>query len=549
MIRLVDHLMIVPIVLPLIAGAVLLLIDERHRRLKAAIDIGSILVLAAVAIVLLRLVNTQPIAAASAHIGVYHLGGWPAPFGIVLVVDRLSALMLVLTSTLALASAVFSLARWHRAGAHFHSLFQFLLMGLNGAFLTGDLFNLFVFFELLLAASYGLVLHGSGIARVKAGLHYIAVNLAASLLFLIGVSLIYGVTGTLNMADLATRIPLVPANDRMLLQAGAAVLGIAFLVKAGMWPLSFWLPTTYVAAAPPVAAIFSIMSKVGIYVVLRLWLLVFGGASGAVAHFGAEWLLLGGMATIAFGAIGVLASQNLRRLAGFAVLVSSGTVLTAIGTGLTGVIGSALFYLVSSTLAISAFFMLIELVERGRAPGADLLAVTMEAFGEEGEEDQDETEEIGIAIPATMAILGLSFLGCALLLAGLPPLSGFISKFALLTALLNPSGPASGAAVAPASWAFLALLIFSGVTMLIAMTRAGIRVFWTPLERTVPRVRLIEMVPVGALLFACATLTVQAGPAMNYMQAAARSVHEPGAYIRSVLTTPGEQSAQGKAGP
>lgn len=549
MMRLIDHLMIVPIVLPLIAGAVLLLIDERHRRLKAAIDIGSILILAAVAIVLLRLVNAQPTATASAHIGVYHVGGWPAPFGIVLVVDRLSALMLVLTSTLALASAVFSLARWHRAGAHFHSLFQFLLMGLNGAFLTGDLFNLFVFFELLLAASYALVLHGSGIARVKAGLHYIAVNLAASLLFLIGVSLIYGVTGTLNMADLATRIPLVPANDRMLLQAGAAVLGIAFLVKAGMWPLSFWLPTTYAAAAPPVAAIFSIMSKVGIYVVLRLWLLVFGGASGAVAHFGAQWLLLGGMATIAFGAIGVLASQSLRRLAGFAVLVSSGTVLTAVGTGLTGVIGSALFYLVSSTLAISAFFMLIELVERGRAPGADVLAVTMEAFGEEDEEDETETDEIGIAIPATMAILGLSFLGCALVLAGLPPLSGFISKFALLTALLNPSGPASGVAVAPASWAFLALLIFSGLTMLIAMTRAGIRVFWIPLERAVPRVRLIEMVPVGALLFACATLAVQAGPAMNYMQAAARSVHEPGVYIHSVLAAPDDQSPQGKAGP
>ena len=184
--------------------------------------------------------------------------------------------MLLLTGVLASAAVVFSLARWHRAGAHFHSLFQFLLMGLNGAFLTGDLFNLFVFFELLLAASYGLALHGSGISRVQAGLHYIVVNLAASLLFLIGVSLIYGVSGTLNMADLALRIPNIAEEDRALLEAGAGILGMAFLLKAGMWPLCFWLPTTYAAASAPVASIFAIMTKVGAYIVLRLWLLLFG---------------------------------------------------------------------------------------------------------------------------------------------------------------------------------------------------------------------------------------------------------------------------------
>lgn len=542
MIPWIDHLMIVPVVLPLVAGAAMLLIDERRRGLKATLNIGSILVLAGVAIALLGLANAPPSGVASTQVGVYRLGNWPAPFGIVLVVDRLSALMLVLTSVLALASAVFSLARWHRAGAHFHSLFQFLLMGLNGAFLTGDLFNLFVFFEVLLAASYGLALHGTGIARVQAGLHYIAVNLAASLLFLIGVSLIYGVTGTLNMADLATRIPLVPASDRMLLEAGAGVLGVAFLVKAGMWPLSFWLPTTYSAAAPPVAAIFSIMSKVGVYVVLRLSLLLFGEGSSVSAHFGREWLLFGGIATLAFGAIGVLASQDTGRLAGFAVLISSGTVLAAIGTGHAGVTGSALFYLISSTLAIGAFFMLIELVERGRTPGADILAVTMEAFGEEGEEDPTETEEVGIATPTTIAVLGLSFIGCALVLAGLPPLSGFIAKFALLTALLNAPGLGTEAVIPPVSWALLTLLIFSGLTTLIAMTRAGMRIFWMPLERAVPRVRFVEIVPIAALLLACATLTIQARSAMRYTQATARSVHEPQDYIRAVLIIPSEQS-------
>lgn len=232
-----------------------------------------------------------------------------------LVLDSLSALMLLLTSIVAVAALIFSLARWHAVGAHFHTMFQLLLMGVNGAFLTGDLFNLFVFFEVMLAASYGLLLHGSGPLRVKAGLHYIAVNLAAALLFLIGVSLIYGTAGTLNMADLAVRIPEMTADRRMLMQAGAGVLGIAFLIKAGMWPLCFWLPTAYSAASAPVAGIFAILSKLGIYVILRLTMLLF--AQGPSAGFGSTMLLYGGMATLIFGIIGVLASQALGRLAGF----------------------------------------------------------------------------------------------------------------------------------------------------------------------------------------------------------------------------------------
>src|SRR6478752_7503015 len=271
-----DHLAVLPIVLPLAAGAVTLVLDERRLAIKAAIAVATALALVVAGIALTH-------AADASAVLVYRLGDWPAPFGIVLVVDRLAAVMLLLTSLLAAAAVVFSLARWHRAGVLFHPLFQFILMGINGAFLTGDLFNLFVFFEVMLAASYGMVLHGSGPARVTAGLHYIVVNLVASLLFLIGVSLIYGVSGTLNMADLAARIPAMRTEDRALLEAGAGVLGIAFLVKAGMWPLCFWLPTTYAAAAPPVASIFAILTKVGAYIVLRLYLLLFGDDAGASA--------------------------------------------------------------------------------------------------------------------------------------------------------------------------------------------------------------------------------------------------------------------------
>jgi len=540
-----DHLLILPVVLPLVAGATMLLVDERRRNLKATINIGSIVMLTGVAIALLYLVDAPSTETGSAQVRVYRLGNWPAPFAIVLVADRLSALMLVLTSLLALTSVVFSLARWHRVGTHFHPLFQFLLMGLNGAFLTGDLFNLFVFFELLLAASYGLVLHGSGILRVKAGLHYIAVNLAASLLFLIGVSLIYSVTGTLNMADLAVRIPQVPPENRMLLEAGAAVLGIAFLVKAGIWPLNFWLPTAYSAATPPVAAMFAIMTKVGVYVILRLWLLLFGADSGASAHFGSEWLMFGGAATIVFGAIGVLASQNLSRLASFSVLISSGTVVAAIAVGNAGVTGSALFYLVSSTLAISAFFMLIELIERDRDPVADMLAVTREAYGDDEDPDEDAPgDEVGVVIPATLAFLGLCFIGCTLILAGLPPLSGFIAKFAVLSAVFNMPGPNAGTDVSPIAWALLVLLIGSGMTTLIAITRAGIRTLWTPEERNIPRVGVIELAPIAVLLLASATLTVRAEPALRYMQAAAGAAHAPYDYVRGVLAAPTNRAPQ-----
>ncbi|MGE0653638.1 MAG: monovalent cation/H+ antiporter subunit D [Alphaproteobacteria bacterium] len=534
--RLADHLMIAPIVLPLFAGALMLALGgERRRDLNAALNVAVTFALVAISIVLLQAAD----AAASGMAGVYRLGNWPAPFAIVLVVDRLAALMLLLTSLLASAAVVFSLARWHRVGVLFHPLFQFLLMGINGAFLTGDLFNLFVFFEVLLAASYGLALHGSGFARVMSGLHYIVINLAASLLFLIGVSLIYGVAGTLNMADLAARIPAIAAEDRAALEAGAGILAIAFLVKAGMWPLCFWLPATYAAVPPPVAAIFAVLTKVGACIVLRLWLLLFEGGAGSLFQFGGDVLLVGGMVTIAFGAVGSLASQDMARLAAFSVLVSSGTVLAAVGMGDAGVTAGALYYLISSTLGLGAFFLLIELVERGREPGADVLAVTRELYGEE--EELEDSSEIGIAIPATVGALGLAFMGCALVISGLPPLSGFIAKFALLTAALNPPTAAAG-------WVWLPVLILSGLAALVAMTRAGIRVFWASPDRTVPRVRLVEMAPVAVLLLLCAVQTTGAGPVMRFMQATAQSLHAPHDYIRGVLGL-AEESPVRRRGP
>jgi multicomponent K+:H+ antiporter subunit D len=523
-----DHMLIAPIVVPMLAGAAMVLAGDRRRGATVALGLVSTLLLVALSVALLLSADTP-------ELRIYRLGDWPARFGIVLVLDRLSALMLVLAAVLGLAAFVFSLARWHRAGTHFHPLFQFQLMGLNGAFLTGDLFNLFVFFEVMLAASYGMALHGSGTARVRAGLHYLVINLVASLLFLIGVSVVYGVAGSLNMADLAARMRDVAVEDRAVLEAGLAVLGIAFLAKAAMWPLGFWLPGTYAAAAAPAAAILSILSKVGVYAVLRVWLLLFGPEAGASAGFGAAALLTGGLLTIAFGSIAVLATQNLPRLAGASVLVSSGTLLAAIGAGGVAVTGGAVFYLASSVLALGAFFLLIELVERGREVGADVLAVTREAFGTgEEEEEGEEAEETGVAIPGTLAVLGLSFIACALLLTGLPPLAGFLAKFAILAPLLGPGE----AAVSATTWLLLAALILSGLATIIAMVRAGIDIFWAAPVATPPRVRLVEIVPIALLLVLCGALTVAAGPAMDYMQATAEALHSPGGYLFDVMSAP-----------
>src|SRR5690606_26541285 len=432
---------------PLLVGALLIPVNQNRHTLKFAMSLTSSVLLWLVAVALLLMAD-------GGHwddgIGVYLASNWAAPFGIALMVDRLAALMLVLTATIALAVLVFSAQRWDRVGVSFHSMFQFLLMGLNGAFLTNDLFNLFVFFEVMLAASYGLVLHGYNLRRIRAGMQYIAINLAASLLFLIGVALIYGAAGTLNIAGLS-------AQAAWLLQVGASILALAFLTKGAMWPLGFWLPTTYASASAPVAAMLVLMTKVGVYAVLRVWLAVFGDAAGALDGFGLAALSVGGMATLAFGAIGMLASQDGGRMAGYGAIISSGTLLAVIGHSGSAVLASGLYYLLGSTLAMAAFMLLIELTERIRPPGAALIAITMEAFAIE---DKPE-EPVGVGIPGSLAFLGLSFAACALVISGMPPLAGFVAKFSLFHAMLASAAETHGN-VPARTWVLIALMVVGG---------------------------------------------------------------------------------------
>lgn len=547
-----PHLIIAPVLLPVLTAALMLALGEQRRETLAGLNVGSCLVGLALSILLAWSVHHGAAPASPGQtpgsigtLGIYLPANWPTPFGIVLVLDRLSSAMLLLTSVMATAALIFAVARWDRIGVHFHPLFQIQLMGLNGAFLTGDLFNLFVFFEVLLAASYGLLLHGPGRQRVGAGLHYIAINLVASSFFLVGAAMLYGVTGTLNMADLAVRIPEVAAQDQAMLHAGVAILGMAFLTKAAVWPMGFWLVPAYSAAGAPVAALFSIMTKVGIYAILRLWSLGFSGEEGTL-RWGADWLVGGGLATVAFGLLGLLQARQLGRVTGFGVMVTSGTLLAAIGFNQPTVTGGALYYLLSSTMAAGAMFLLIELIDRSRLlesefpnpDDADPVPFFLDEIEPPRDTNLDEQQEAltGRVIPASTAFLGFSFLACTLLLTGTPPLSGFIGKFMMLSGLLSTeeAGSALQEPVSTAAWVMLALVIMSGFAALVALSRTGIRMFWTPRDRPAAQLKVLECLPIGLLLTLCLLISFRAEPLARYLQAAASELKDPHGYVQAV---------------
>ncbi|MDO5606283.1 MAG: monovalent cation/H+ antiporter subunit D [Paracoccus sp. (in: a-proteobacteria)] len=522
-----EHLLIAPLLIPLITGALMLFYDDHRRWMKTGISLFSGVILLAISIALVDRAD------ADAVLRVYLLGNWPVPMGIVLVLDRLSALMVMLTATLALPALIYAAAGWQGKGQHFHSLFQFLLFGMNGAFMTGDLFNLFVFFEVMLAASYGLVLHGSGTERIKAGLHYIAINLSASLLFLIGVALIYGVTGTLNMAQISIIAVGLEPFQRPLFTVGVSLLGIAFLIKAGIWPLGFWLPRTYSAAAPPVAAMLALMSKVGIYAILRVALLCFGPES-AQPGFGGPVLLIAGMLTMIYGATGVLSEEGLNRRAAHIAMISSGTLAAIIGVALLDggarMLGGALYYLFGSTLAVAALLMLSEVVSRRpeepeeelpeeedqddsappavAAPPAEEIMV----WGPMGLGSVDDDDAPAIAMPVSMVVVAALFAALVAILAGLPPFSGFIGKFAIISGLIGETGRSGH--VPMIVWMFVLVLLGSGFAVLVSLLKFGISRFWVQADKR-PRVLALEIVPVAMLLTVLLLMVLRAEPSMR----------------------------------
>lgn len=523
----IQQLVIVPILLPLIASALMLLIDEKWRKLKNTFTSGVIIVLIAVSIFL----------ATQDKVYVYLMGGWVAPFGIVLVADKLSSTLLVLSNFLSLIVLIFSFARWDRAGPRFHGLILLLLMGVNGAFLTGDLFNLFVFFEILLAASYGLALHGSGSERIKASLHYIAVNLVASSLFLIGTSLMYGVAGTLNMADLAARAPLISADEVGLFKTGVSLLCLAFLIKVGMWPLGFWLPATYSAASAPVAAMFAILSKVGIYCILRITVLLSTSFGDGIYS---NWVFLGALATITYGSIASLSARTMSRIVVACIFISSGTILAAVSMRNVAVLSGGLYYLINSTLVIAAFFLLIELLNRSLGKNAATLErpVFADEYYDPFEDGTIDEEQMSVVMPVALALLSIGFLLCAMLLIGFPPLAGFIGKFIIMTSVINEE-----VVVTPLLWTFITLMILSSFTMLITLTRAGIKALWGSADVVLrSKVAFVEFLSVSGLLFACVLLTIFSRPAMQHMEALSAWLLAPQYYVEAVISILGDSS-------
>jgi multicomponent K+:H+ antiporter subunit D len=509
-----THLPILPVLLPSATAVLLLLLGDAggdtagshtHRRRVWArrIAIASVTLGLLLAARLAIEANTG-----AAAIKVYALGEWPAPFGIVLVVDRLSALMLLLTACIALPVLVYASGGWDAQGRYFHVLFQFQLMGLNGAFVTGDLFNLFVFFEVLLIASYALMLHGQGRDRLRAGVHYVVLNLAASALFLIGVALLYALTGTLNLADLALRVPRVTGPEAAVLQAAALLLLVVFGFKAALMPLAMWLPATYAAASAPVAALFAIMTKVGVYAIVRVHGVVFGADAGASAFTVQPVLLPLALVTSLVGVLGALASHTLPRLVAWLTVASVGTVVAALGLFSVEAWSASLFYMANSTLVIAGLFLLSELVAAQRGTVGDRLEPASPV--------------------AQPTLLGLMLLLSAASVAGLPPLPGFLGKLMILEASLSHAS-------AVAVWVVVLLV---GFFTLVGLARAGSILFWSVREQgqsaasgASPRLLMATL----ALLGASVAMTAFAAPLKRYTDATARQLVDRAAYARAVL--------------
>jgi multicomponent K+:H+ antiporter subunit D len=514
------HLPVLSILLPAFTAFVLILIghpgadsSKNSKRLHIRRWVSIISTVAG-----LLLAIDLVLQANSGQISTYYLGDWAAPFGISLTLDRLSAMMMLLTYVLAVPVLGYACGGWDQQGRFFHVMFHFQLMGICGAFLTGDLFNLFVFFEVLLLASYVLLLHGQGSQRFKIGVHYVVINLVASALFLIGLALIYGNVGSLNMVDVARLMPTLDPDQYALTQTGSMLLLVVFGIKAAMLPLSFWLPNTYAAAAPPVAALFAIMTKVGIYSILRVNATVFGIQPDQPGFDMTDWLLPVALLSSVAGVLGALSASNLRRMTGFMMLASVGTILTGIALFSVEAWSAALFYLPQSTLVVAAFYLLAEWIRTQRETIGDTLNTAWPVY--------------------QPVLLGLTSLLLMMMLAGLPPFAGFLGKIMLL----------QSAAGLPSQFFVFAVVIVCSILGLIALSRAGILLFWhvdTPDdEEEIKRFQQLKnsyqptaYLPVAlfSLIAMLIAIMVFASPIRQYTDATALQLKNSMAYQSAIL--------------
>jgi multicomponent K+:H+ antiporter subunit D len=498
------HLPILLVLLPLAAGILLLLLQGKAITLQRSINLAATLVLAGLSWVALE-------HAANGAPQVYLLGNWLAPFGIVLVLDMLAAWMLVATALLALFALSYACLGTDQKGRSFHVLFQLQLFGLNGAFLTGDLFNLFVFFEILLLASYGLLLHGGGRDRVRGGLHFVIINLVGSTLFLFAVGTLYGVLGTLNMADLALKISHTPSENLVLVQSASLLLLIVFALKAALLPLYLWLPAAYGTTSAPVAALFAIMTKVGLYSILRVFGLFSHDAHSPLHGWLFDALIPVSLATLLLATLGALASTRLRQQIAYLVIASAGMLLLSFSLDTVPARAAGLYYLWQSSFATAAAFLLADLIRNARGDHADRF-------------------EPGPILQRGV-LLGSLFFVVAIALVGLPPLAGFLAKFMLLQAATEHS---------QVVWIW-SIVLLSGVIALIALARSGSLLFYRA-EGSVrgehTTASSSHLTPIIGLLSLIVFMVIAANPLSEYALATAKQIDDPAQYQNAVLGRP-----------
>jgi multicomponent Na+:H+ antiporter subunit D len=431
-----------PVLLPLLGAAAALLVGGRHPAVQRTLSILVLTAVLTVSVVLLFIADADGAAALS-------VGGWRIPLGIVLVVDRLSALMLVVAATVALGVLVFAVGQGAADGDEetpisiFHPTFLVLIAGVANAFLAGDLFNLYVGFEILLTASYVLLTLGGSAPRIRAGITYIVVSLLSSLIFLAAIALVYASTGTVNMAQLAVRLAELPDGTQLLLQS---MLLIAFCIKAAVFPLSAWLPDSYPTAPAPVTAVFAgLLTKVGVYAVIRTQTLLFPGDGFD------QVLMWAALATMLIGILGAVAQTDIRRILSFTLVSHIGYMVFGIALATSAGLAGAIFYVVHHIAIQTTLFLVAGLVER-----------------QGGSTSMDRLGGLATASPLLAALYFVP----AMNLAGIPPFSGFIGKLGLLEA-----GVADGA------WLPIVLVAGGAVTSLltlVAIARVWSRAFWRP---------------------------------------------------------------------
>lgn len=494
-----SWLLTLPILVPFVVAVAAFL--ARKGRWSGYISVAGSAVSVLLAILLVRAVMADGVVAAQ-------MGGWAAPFGITLVADYLSAVMVAITAIISLAVAVYALSEIGRTTASlgYHALFQVLIGGVTGAFLTGDLFNLYVWFEVLLISSFGLLVIGGSREAVDGAVKYVTLNLISTALFLCGAGLLYGVAGTLNLADLHGAVERAP--DQRLVTVIAMMFMVAFGLKAAVFPLFFWLPASYHTPSFSVSAVFAgLLTKVGVYALIRMFTLVFRTDIGWT-H---EILLWVALATMLTGVLGAAAQSDFRKILSFHIVSQIGYMVLGLALFTPLAVMGAVFYLVHHII-VKANLFLISGVSRRLTGSSDLYAVG--------------------GLYKSSPLLALLFLIPAFSLAGFPPLSGFWAKYVLVKASID---------LGDALVAGMALLV--GLLTIFSMTKIWAEVFWKkhpdgrePRLSSIPaRLRIMALGPIVGLAAMTVVIGLFPEPFLGYATTAADQLLNPEPYISAVL--------------